>query len=333
MSEQRIIDLLERVAEGVPDSAPPMADLLRHGRRGVRRRRAAATFTAAVAVAALAVAGALLRPEGDDGGRPAVGQLPTSPAGTRWVGVGTTVFAVPKGWSMWPDLYCQNPDGRPHVTIRNPDVAVGCIPIDPAIPDAPVVGIGERQGTVTVDDRRLGRTRTTLPEGWLAVPLAAPPSGVGGITVAEEVRALKDAGFHVITSEVIDWGDQPPVTTVPEIGAPARVGSTVTVFEARVPPAQAFLGGRLWWSGGPTNAEDPHTGTIHLSSGPRDWYVPTDAKGRWNFTGPPGRYTIHATSPGYLTAAGARDACTTAHRMVTARLQHDVRADVYCVRR
>lgn len=287
--------------------------------------RAAAVIGAVTAMAVITAGGAAIRAAGDDSA-PTAGTLPTPPAGAKWVGIGTTVFAVPASWSMWPWLYCQTPDGQAHLTIREPGFTVSCTPVDRGIPNAEVVALTDDAGTITIDDRRIARTRTTLPSGWLAVPAA--PQLDGDPSADDESHALEEAGFHVVREELPDWGAQPSVTTDPEIGAPARLGSTVTVFEPRPAPAAAYLTGRLLWVGGPApGATTEHAGTVHLVAVGRDWYVPTDAGGRWTFAGAAGTYTVTASSPGYL--GGRLDRCGAKHQ-VMAVLTLTTGVDVYC---
>jgi hypothetical protein len=347
VSQDKIADLLERAAARVPDSHPPLEELLRDGHRGIRRRTSwrIAASTAAVVIMAVAVAflgGAVSRPS------PAPpGPLPAPPAGTKWSGVDDQVVAVPESWSMWPDLYCSSHDGHDHVTIVEAGLVSTCTPPTPHMPPSTIASLSTVGGDleVTIDwdplhtparetaanvlRQRIQATRTALPSGWLAIPPPATSGRRGDNTADDEVRALEAAGFNVARGSEPAWGDGPRVVTEPEIGAPARVGSTVTVIERLPAPASASLGGRLVWVGGPAGGTTPHAGTIHVVGNGIDAYIPAGPDGHWSFQGPGGRYTVEGTSPGYLSRAGATDACRARHP-VTVRLMKSVRVDVLC---
>lgn len=287
---------------------------------------------------------------GGAGSRPSPaepGPLPAPPTGSKWSGVGDQVVAVPESWSMWPDLYCSSHDGHDHVTIVEAGLVSTCTPPTPGMPPSTIAELSTVRGTLqaTIDwdpphtpareaaanrlQHRIQATRTTLPPGWLTIPPPATSEGGGDHAADDEARALEAAGFTVVRGEEPAWDDGPAVVTEPEIGAPARAGTTVTVI-ARVPaPASASLGGRLVWVGGPVRGRTAHEGTVHVVGHGIDEYIPAGPDGRWSFQGPGGRYTITGTSPGYLSRAGATDACRAPHP-VTVRLMRTTRIDVVC---
>jgi hypothetical protein len=121
--------------------------------------------------------------------------------------------------------------------------------------------------------------------------------------------------------------------TVPAVGTPVERGSTVIVYDRLTPPASASLTGRLLWVGGPGAAHPvPHRGTVHVVGDGLDEYLVVSSGGRWSFQGPPGRYTVTASSPGYLSAAGVPGSCRADHQ-VRLRWTRTATADVYCQQR
>jgi hypothetical protein len=347
VSQDKIADLLERAAARVPDTNPPMEELLRDGHRGVRRRTSW-RIAASTAVVAFVAVGAALLGGADSRPTPAPpGPLPAPPAGTKWSGVDDQVVAVPESWSMWPDLYCSSHDGHDHVTIVEAGLVSTCTPPTPHMPPSTIASLSTVGGrlTVTIDwdpphtparetaanalRQRIQGTRTTLPSGWLAVPPPASSGGRGDNVADAEVRALEAAGFQVARGNEPAWDDGPQVVTEPEIGAPARVGSTVRVIERLPAPGSATLGGRLLWVGGPVARATLHAGTVHVVGQGIDEYIPVGPDGHWSFDGPGGRFKVTGTSPGYLSRAGATDACRARHP-VTLRLMQSVRLDVLC---
>lgn len=332
-----IATLLERTASRVPDSPPPVADLVVRGRKAVRRRRAAALGGAVAAVLVVAGGGVATK-AATDRERPtptAVQPVPAPPAGTRWVGIGRTVFAVPKSYSMWPGLYCQAPDGRDHVTILQPHVAVACQPFDPKIRTGRTVALTDDRGKVTADDAAVARTWTALPDGWLAVPAAAPVGGVGEPSADEEARALVKAGFRVVRVRGAAGWKRPSVTTVPAIGEPARVGSTVRLYDPEARGATT-LRGRLLWVGGPApGTAVPHPGTVRIvGDDGEEVLVATSEDGTWSYTAKGGTYTVTAKSPGYPSPDGDPYPCSAGAPVtaepVTAAQGRTASVDVVC---
>jgi hypothetical protein len=341
MSDELLTELLERSASRVPATDPPLPMLLRQGRRDLRRRRTGILSGAVAAVLAVTGAGALVHTLGH---HPATLETTTRPAsppsGTKWIGIGRTVVAVPRMWSMWPGLYCGSFDGHDHVTILTSSATISCGQVSPGIPAGDVIelrGVGGLD--VAVDLARTGsgvtqagidRTQTTLPAGWLAVPAAPSLTGTGASSADDEARALASAGFQVSRASEPAWGDGPRVRTDPEIGTPARIGSTVTVYDRVAAPAVANLTGRLFWVGGPAPGRPtPHPGTVHVVGNGLDQYIPVGKDGRWSFEGPAGTFTVTGSSPGYLSAEGVSDACRAGHP-VTLRWEHTTKANVYC---
>jgi hypothetical protein len=251
----------------------------------------------------------------------------------KWSGIGTTVFAVPRGFAIWPGFSCRAPDGRDWLDITPWQSTVPCPARRPQVPPVPpsdVVGLqADPKGVVHVDaslprpvtgfdQRALRASRTTLPPGWQAVPAGLPAHGIGSPTAASEVAALEAAGFRTRVEQVSYWSG-PDITTSPEIGAPARIGRLVTVYQALPPPAVARLSGRLVETGG-LGASRPVHGWVHVRGGPIDDYVDTDAHGRWGIQVPGGTaYTI--TGAFGTNAQGAAEESCRAARRVTPRTQ------------
>lgn len=336
MSEENLVELLERTASRVPDSDAPLPGLVRAGRRGLRRRRTAVFGGSVAAVLAVTGVGVVAHSLVADGTSPSVSDAPPAPpAGMKWSGIGQTVVAVPRTWSMWPGLVCPTVDGHDHVTIAPAGVVASCVPTDPRIPASDLISLRDQDRTlvVSVDQGRRGSTvtqpqiettKTTLPDGWLAVPAAVPPTRPGDPTADEEASALAAAGFQVAREQEPRWDDGPLARTEPEMGAPARVGSTVTVYERLPAPASAGLSGRLLWVGGlAPGTPEPHAGTVHIVGGGVDKYIPVGRDGRWSFDGPAGTFTVTGTSPGYP------DLCRAVSR-VTLSFLRPTKGNVYC---
>jgi len=310
------------------------------------RRRTTIAVAAAILIAAGGAAVALTRGGDHDVMVPPIESspiVPIPPAGTKWVGVGRTVVAVPKDWPVIPAVYCSQP-ATPYVTIVQWRVAVGCVLELKQAPDPPSIHLsgntsgkfdaqlGDRTTPGEPTRHGLDVSRTTLPDGWLAVPSGEPDGGVGDPTVTSETDALRAAGFRVEYRHARPDSLGRAVTTDPEIGSPTRVGTVVVVYDHGAAASSARLRGRLEWVGGPAgNPTRPHPGTVRIES--TDYTVEQTVgagdDGRWSITLPPGTYRVTATSPGYLTKAGKTDACT-AERPVTVSRGSTERVNVYC---
>lgn len=350
MSNDIIADLLDRSVEDLPTSEPPVADLLHRGHAIKRRRRRAAVV--GTVLSSLIVVGAVAAGERFAENVPPEADQPTSlpapPAGTRWVGVGRTVVAIPRHWPVVPGIYCKGPI-EPYATITQWRVTVGCAPMpegngalqSPAAVDIEGTASGDfmarlegATGTGDLTQRSLDASRTTLPEGWLAVPSGEPYGGAGLPTVTSEIAALKAVGFSVVRKHAAPGGRWQPVTTDPEIGTPARLGSTVVVYDHGAVASSATLRGRLEWVGGPAPGSPvPHPGTIHVVSADDsvDQTAQADANGAWEIFVPPGTYRVRATSPGYgSTSGGNFDGCSAARERVRVRTDETLTVNVYC---
>lgn len=99
MNETEAERLLHRVRDGIPIRPVPTEQLVDAGRRVRRRRRAGQVAGVVATVVALLAGGLLLRPEvtatPDVVGPP----TPVAPDGTRLVGMGRVVVAVPADWA------------------------------------------------------------------------------------------------------------------------------------------------------------------------------------------------------------------------------------------
>lgn len=159
MSEDTLIRMLQEAAGKVPDNPAPVGRIVFEGRQRVRRRRAAILGGAVAAV--LVVAGGVGVRHLPGGGSSVTssssssttvghGQhhvsslgtqdqtqrlaaLPAAPAGTRWVGVGSVMVAVPSTWPMRPGQVCEDSQAS-YVTVlaRGTAGAVHCALIPPA---------------------------------------------------------------------------------------------------------------------------------------------------------------------------------------------------------
>ena len=288
-------------------------------------------MVASCALGAAVAGAAMLGLRGPDRGVTPSGP-PAAPAGMKWVGVGRSVFAVPKSWPVRPGIYCGSPDGHDYVTVVSWAVAVGCAPFlhVPGEPQGHVLSLAvEASGAARLEDSSSSWALGYLPKGWLAVPAGAPSGGVGEPNAADEAGVLRRVGFRVVTARVPAWGSHPPaVTTVPEMGTPAKVGSRVVVQEHVATLADSGLTGRLLSVGGPwPGTARPHAGGIHVRGNGYDEYVAAMPDGTWRISLPPGSYTVTGATASY--ESGASDACR-APGSVTVSAHQTVTADVYC---
>jgi hypothetical protein len=111
LNEPTVRAIFARAGEGIPSGPSLVDDLVRGGTR-MRRRRRLLQVTAAAATAAVIGAGALLLQPGGDDDRSMPVDEPTAtvpaPPGTRLVGDGRIVVAVPEAWST-DDTQCNVP--------------------------------------------------------------------------------------------------------------------------------------------------------------------------------------------------------------------------------
>lgn len=118
MNERNWGELLERSADKVPPSSPPVADILAGAARVRRRRSTAGIAAAVVLVAAAGTAGWALtgcfdgagdrmdRLAANGPGANAAVDVP--PEGMRWAGIGSVAVAVPQDWGH-NDTRCGTP--------------------------------------------------------------------------------------------------------------------------------------------------------------------------------------------------------------------------------
>lgn len=352
MNDQILSDLLDRSVQGLPTSEPPVADLLRLGDVIKRRRHHTAAVVGAAVTAALVIIGAVTAGQhlGQQGPQPADQPVrpPAAPAGMKWVGVDRTVVAVPRGWPVVPGIYCQGPP-EPYATITQWHVTVACEALQNQIGTSAqgttsiaiqgnasggfMAQLQNATGSGGLTQRALDASRTTLPDGWLAVPSGEPYGAAGLPSVTSEVATLKAAGFHVRREHASPTGRWNLVTTDPEIGTPARIGSTVVVYDHGAVASSSTLKGQLAWVGGPAPGSPvPHPGTIHVvnTDDSVDQTAQADADGAWELYLPPGTYTVRATSPGYGSAHGTVDGCSATRDRVTVRADETLIVNVYC---
>ncbi|MBB6629392.1 PASTA domain-containing protein [Nocardioides sp. KIGAM211] len=180
MSDHELADLLERSADRVSVSQPPLADI-RNAACRTRRRRAALGGVVAVAAVAAVIGGAALAPSrstdpGQRDPRPpaAAGNGDPAPPGTRLVGIGRTAIAVPEDWGT-NQVQC-GAATRPTVVIDMP-VRPACglssprlfdsVWIEPGVnrslfvpvEDVEIDGVTARRDEVSCDATGVGRGR------------------------------------------------------------------------------------------------------------------------------------------------------------------------------
>ncbi|GAB3852376.1 hypothetical protein GCM10028801_03420 [Nocardioides maradonensis] len=330
MSDEILSELLERSVADVSPADPPLAELLARG-RAVRRSRRRTTVVGAVLACLLVIGGVgvlrwVERPEA-----PSVStSLPTPPSGTKWVGVGRQVVAVPASWPVFPNRVCGGP-GTPFVTVLDTELlrhAFTCaLPLQP-VPRHVTISSGQARSL-----NASGATvHATLPPDWRAIPVGRPDPTTGDMTTDRVVSALEAAGFQAEVRAATTGSMWAPVTTDPAMGTPARIGSTVVVYDHGKLPSTARLTGTLSWVGGPApGSPQPHFGWLHVLNDDRSFeqLARTESDGSWSLDVPPGTYTVLGTSPGYLSRAGKRDACSSEGKITVAAHQ-TVPANVYC---
>lgn len=112
MNEVDFTDLVDRATGEIEPSPPPVAELLRAGRRAQRRYRLVLAVVSVSAAAAVLSTGIALLSQRDPAGLPIAATpavpsstmtplepSPVAPAGTRLVGVNGVMVAVPQAWS------------------------------------------------------------------------------------------------------------------------------------------------------------------------------------------------------------------------------------------
>jgi hypothetical protein len=114
MNDQEATRLLDRLAHQIPIGPAPVQHLIRAGHSAERRRRRTALAGVVVAVIVL-LAGVVVQQSLRTGNHTIgpsveVPSLPKAPDGTRLVGLGQVVVAVPRGWAT-NDVECGLPAG------------------------------------------------------------------------------------------------------------------------------------------------------------------------------------------------------------------------------
>ncbi|CAN5374918.1 hypothetical protein BH11ACT8_BH11ACT8_18820 [soil metagenome] len=267
--------LVDRLAAGLPDTAPPPA-LVAAGRaaRRHRRRTPALAGLAAVVllVAGIAVAPALLD-RGSETPAPA-GTLPfpDPPPGMKWVGQERVVVAVPVDWAV-TDQICgaalasavvSETDGRcvgrlpgqvsrqetvwirPYQAADDLLVPRRCSDTSPAGCEG-VATLADEGVTVSVFLTGAGAKELVdvvldslmvLPDGWTTVPFAT------NTTLGRRSEVLEQAGFEVTLQDALQDSDATGgtgVTSHPELGSPIEVGGAITIGPAADLPAPTMV--------------------------------------------------------------------------------------------
>ncbi|MCW2767245.1 MAG: hypothetical protein JWO11_3204 [Nocardioides sp.] len=214
MNHQEAERVLGRLAEGLPDSEPPMDRVLVSGKSAQRRKSRRTMVGAAVAtVLVLAGGAAVLQAVAvRDGTHTEVAtDVPTPPEGMRLVGMGRVVVAVPDAWPTRPPG-CGPPQ---NLVFVGPFQAPACPSTSPSqITHEPWTTVGFRSvprdsaaGAVTpgpIDDSAI------VPTGLRCIPAAAgtlscgqtfaiPSQGVavnvsaGGEDAGARIQAVRDS--------------------------------------------------------------------------------------------------------------------------------------------
>lgn len=269
MNDPDATTLIDRLAAGLPDTAPPPG-LAARG-RALRHRRRRTTLVAGLAAVVLVVAGVAVAPRLLDGGStPAPAgtvdePFPDPPLGMKWVGQGQVVVAVPQDWPVTDGVCGSN---LPYAVVTETDVNAVCS-LEPTLQlgrvsirrsddarerfeprrcqlsDPPTcTGREVRDGiavsvTVTALDAveqvdRILDSVMVLPDGWTTVPF------VSNARPGERVSALEDAGFDVTVRDRADLYDA-RVAVEPDLGAPIEVGGSITVSPGEQPVAPEMV--------------------------------------------------------------------------------------------
>lgn len=251
---------LDRLASGLPDTAPPVG--LAAAGAGLRRRRRRRAVLGAAAAVVLLVGGTAAGTSlvGDDrADAPAPAEhaddlpFPAPPAGMRWVGLDSVVVAVPVDWEAGesacsgrstyvgpassgdlclvdpPDIRVELSHGEPRDAGRTvcytsqPPTCVGSMVIDGVL--VKVVARSELEVDTVVG------SIMRLPDGWTTVPF----TGVA----RSRAQIYEAAGLEVVIA-----GRLPatvPVAASPGQGEPIEEGGTVTLSPGTEPPAEGIV--------------------------------------------------------------------------------------------
>lgn len=221
-------DTLERLWDEIPTGSASLPALVDGGGRMRRRRRGAVSIAAATAVLAVVGGSAVLGPRDDDATRE-VASEPVPPEGTRYVGVGRVVVAVPESWRGGGSDGClasAAPEVEPAVPRLGPPVP-SCSGIgEPWLRDISTVdpqllelGLGNERSievgglTGSVSDQRCPRnalcvknftnTILQLPSEGVVLQISGPPAVRGSI--ASSVSVLPEGWTTVPVLPGVDY--------------------------------------------------------------------------------------------------------------------------------
>jgi len=239
LTDDQATRLLERLAGTVPETPAPLERLVGSGRRRRARRRRLTTLGAGACVAVLAVTtvGAVRVAQDDrEPPLPATEQVdaPVAPPGTRYVGRGRVVVAVPASWAIFTKAVCAQPSKdfvrfEPiHTGYRCPfvegprqlhltGVTIGSAELGPKasygvrclnsrppqcganlhVPAEDVTfGLEGYANESPEVLEAIAASVTTLPDGWTTVPYVETQNR-GFPTFTDVKRALRSAGLQV----------------------------------------------------------------------------------------------------------------------------------------
>jgi hypothetical protein len=239
LTDDQATQLLERLAGTVPESPAPLERLVASGRRRRTRRRRLSTLgigSLAAVLAVTTVGTVHLARDDREPPLPVAEHVapPVPPPGTRYVGRGRMVVAVPTSWTTFTKAVCVQPRAdfvrfEPiHTDYRCPfvvgprqlhltGVTIGSAELGPKasygvrcltsrpprcranlqVPDEDVTFALEGYANESPDVlKAVAASVTTLPDGWTTVPYVETKNR-GFPTFTDVERALRAAGLRV----------------------------------------------------------------------------------------------------------------------------------------
>jgi hypothetical protein len=235
--------LLHQAGDQIPASAAPVGQLLREGRRA-ERRRLVTVVGSAVAVALIAAGGAALAVDDPGPSSSAVRPPePSTPPGTRLVGMNRVAVAVPIGWRAGRPR-CQTSYAET-ITVGAP-AGAGCAMIVPVNVASAMLSADTRgQGIVMPQPTSGGELDRIGVLRWPTISITTAPAGTTvyegalfvqgrsvAIVVRSPVRAVVDRILRSALSVPDDYRTIPPDPTPQDL---RRMGFGVEVRQVYRP--------------------------------------------------------------------------------------------------
>jgi hypothetical protein len=274
MNDEEVRRLLGRLADRADVGPAPVGDLVRAGRSAERRKRRATIFGAAIASLAIIVVGFAVD-QSVSRDRPGnVGVSATSPSaasslppvvdGTRLVGMGRVVVAVPDTWGTG-EVRC----GQPlRDTVYFPsDGNRSCL----GVPGAPASSVGIASTSSDTGRRATKRADTSGTINGIPVAYSERGCETSDPPVCSQVVTVPSQGVVLIltapeTSTIATIVDSlrllPEGYTTVRVDPNGPLENTVDLIEAAGLDAQVVEKYRKGWSAGVLLDSDPAAGTV-----------------------------------------------------------------------